>query len=166
MTVWQELMGGEDELPEVVDALGPLDDAVAGRKIKKKAKVRRPQHRMTPDERRASWQAAAAKRRQARLDRCEIVPLEPFQHRFRELERTRGLTMGTVCARMGWTRNRPGRPDVQIPDVSKGARMLGFKPYQRGRHQVIEPAPTTVIDYESAVRLADALGMDPHEGGV
>lgn len=122
---------------------------------------------MTPEERREAWRKAAAARRRQRLESCDAVPLAPFQQRYLLLERRGEITMYELCVRMDWMR-RPSAArssTVPHPDTSRGQRVLGFRRDVRKANRC-EPALRVVVSLETGMRLADALGMDPHEAGV
>lgn len=74
----------------------------------------------------------------------------PLRERYRQLARNDGLTPTEVALRIGWMRSdRRSEPD--------GARVktcLGL--YGTRKH----------VTYTTAVLLADALNLDPHEVGV
>lgn len=106
--------------------------------------------------------------RQARIDSVELVPVEPMREQYLRL-RERGLiTMGDVCIHMGWVyRPSPGRlraerrrEGVIRPDYSRARRELGLE-----RRQDCQ-GPREYLGYDTALRLSQILGLDPHEAGL
>lgn len=79
------------------------------------------------------------------------VPIEPLQHAFFES----GLSYSEVARRMGWVKHRGHR---QSGDTSRLQRTLGLR--RDTRLKSLEPKSD--IDLSVALRIADALGLDPH----
>lgn len=97
-----------------------------------------------------------------RLAQVEAVPNAPLRERFLTLYEAGALTLSSLCERAGIMRVQRDR-DRRTPDTSYALRALGLIPQGGGRGGA---RLRTHVPYELAVRLADALGMDPHEAGV
>lgn len=97
----------------------------------------------------------ATTRGRAMLAGRRDVPNAPFQARFYELQ-AQGERPADIARRLGWYDH--GRPDG--PRVK---RVLGLRPNGRGTKG---PAIRTHITYRNALRLADAMGLDPWEIGL
>lgn len=82
----------------------------------------------------------------------------PLRERFERLHEQQGLTTTQVAVMAGWT-YKDGRGDGTYV-----ARLLGLRGWEAGGGRY--SAPSEHMSYRAAVRLAEALGMDPHEAGV
>lgn len=80
----------------------------------------------------------------------DYVSLEPFQRAFHE----KNLTLAIVCRRLGWMWN--GKPDT-----TRLARTLGFRKEYESSLGLKKR-----VQYKTAVKLAEALEMDPWEAGI
>ena len=88
------------------------------------------------------------------------VPVQPLQSRFLELIGRGEISANEVALRCGWIRSDTGNPDS-----TRVRRALGLKKcLTRGGE--VEKKVQTRVRYETAVLLAEALHMDPHEAGV
>lgn len=88
------------------------------------------------------------------------VPVAPLQERFIQLRDRGEITANELALRLGWIRS-----DTGSPDSTRVRRALGLKEcLARGgdKHRRAQ----TNVRYETAVLLAEALHMDPHEAGV
>lgn len=84
-----------------------------------------------------------------------MVGNEVLRKKFEWLERREGLTLAEVAERIGWiTRAKTGRK----PDSSRVGRTLGVA-RENGKAR-------TQISVENALKLADALHVDPVEMGL
>jgi hypothetical protein len=88
------------------------------------------------------------------------VPIEPFRARYEQLLKN-GTSASEVARRMGFRAS----PTARVPggaDTQRLKRTLGLAPYyKRGKTYIGKG-----VTYETAVRLAEALEMDPAEAGV
>lgn len=84
----------------------------------------------------------------------ELIPNDVLRERFRQLQVREGLRAEEVAVQVGWL--RPGR---NCPDGQRVERALGLACDDRKRTR-------RFVTYENAVRLADALRLDPYEVGV
>lgn len=82
-----------------------------------------------------------------------LVPVAPLAEAIQERVGNRWLTWSQIGRAMGWTLSR-GRADT-----STVQRALGLRPGAKGE-------TNRRIDYETAVRLARAAGLDPVEVGL
>lgn len=88
------------------------------------------------------------------------VPIEPLRERFERLAERGEITAHEVAFRCGWFRS-----DTGAPDSTRVRRALGLKEcWQRGGAD--KKTVQRQVRYETAVVLAEALHMDPHEAGV
>jgi len=90
------------------------------------------------------------------------VPNEPLRERFLVMRQRGELTAMTVAVKLGWyacISKGSGRSKDKRGDTVRVLRTLGLS--TNGDGTVRER-----VGYESAVELAHALGMDPHEAGV
>lgn len=87
------------------------------------------------------------------------VPVAPLREHFIRAYNRDELTARDVAERMGWVRTHDG-----VPDSTRVMRALGLA--QKTSRGGSPRRYTTVLEYETALRLAKALGMDPHEAGV
>lgn len=93
-----------------------------------------------------------------RRDRVTVAPLaEAFQRS--------GLTLGYVCRHLGWTRPYPDYPNGGKPDTTRLARALGLAPMWNPRTRRFDILAQGV-NYDLAVRIADAIGVDPVDVGL
>lgn len=110
---------------------------------------------------------AADTRHQRRVDRCEAVPVGPIRRRFEQMERTGEISIADLCNYMGWVtrlsdercKAERRRPGYCRPQTAFARRVLG----QRGE---CFDRKIGFVNYDTAVRLCQALGMDPWEAGV
>jgi hypothetical protein len=84
------------------------------------------------------------------------VPVDPFQEAFRRS----GLSANELAERLGFRRYTPG---TGKGDGIRVLRILGLRAHHHHRGQV---TCNRTVPYETAVRLADAMGVDYHEVGV
>lgn len=85
----------------------------------------------------------------------EQVSNELLRERFCQLAQREEYDMAEMVAiRAGWMRS-----GSQYPDLQRVRRALGLD--ADSAHRVRRS-----VSYENAVRLADALGLDPFEAGV
>jgi hypothetical protein len=108
------------------------------------------------------------RRRDELVDGCVLVPVEPFRERYLELRQRNEITATSLCLRMGWI-YRPGagscekerrRPGTVKADTSRALVTLGLR-----RRSGCEGA-RQFVTYDDAIKLADALGLDPWEAGI
>jgi len=87
--------------------------------------------------------------------KVERVPVEPFRDRFLQL-REDGVTAGEVARRLDWA-------SASGADTCRLRRALGLSAWRssRGGTYLRDSVP-----YDEAVKLAEALGLDPHECNV
>jgi hypothetical protein len=87
------------------------------------------------------------------------VPNEPLRERFLELQKLGRVTAVSVAAALDWygTKNVGGQVK-RVPDSTRVLKRLGLTP-QDGKY-------ATTVRYETAVAIAQALGMEPYEAGV
>ncbi len=92
------------------------------------------------------------------------VPLAPFREAF---ERS-GLTANELAFRMGYMRANSTEP--KHADSSRIQRLLNLRPgtasTKNGKYYPAHFKYNDTLPYELAVRLAEALGVDPWEVGV
>jgi hypothetical protein len=88
------------------------------------------------------------------------VPVGPLRDRFLKLINSGEVTTNEVALRCGWIRS-----DTGAPDSTRVRRALGLKKSLARGGETRRQAQTQVR-YETAVLLAQALHMDPHEAGV
>lgn len=88
----------------------------------------------------------------------------------REAFESSGLTAGDVARRMGWTRRQgKTRKDGRragpwmCADISRVKRALGLNPEGGSRNG---GKMRREIDYDTALRLAEAIGVDPTDVGL
>jgi transcriptional regulator with XRE-family HTH domain len=82
----------------------------------------------------------------------ELIPVDPFKRRFKELEERENLTLAEVAGRLGWLSKKG------VPDTTRIARMLGLTPEQ-GTFR-------SNISYDNACKLCRALHIDYVDVGV
>lgn len=81
------------------------------------------------------------------------VPNEPLRERYARLAAQQEDIAEVVALRCGWLRGQ------RHPDTQRVRRTLGLDADSAQRVR-------KTVSYENAVRLADALGLDPFEAGV
>ncbi len=79
------------------------------------------------------------------------VPVEPLQRAVRDS----GLTHSEICFRLGWTKRSKGQ---RSGDTSRLQRSLGL----RNESHSYNRSPNQRISLRNALRIADAIGLDPH----
>lgn len=87
------------------------------------------------------------------------VPVAPFRDRYRLLEAREGLTLGEVAMRLGWTRKRGTEGDT-----TRAGRALGVTP--ESYDLTDSPVYREAVEYDTAVKLCDALHIDYFELGL
>lgn len=102
-----------------------------------------------------------------RVECLDLVPVAPFREKFLQLQKAGDMTLGDLCDAMGWgyfiseeKAKRERRSSCWKPDTSHAQRNLGI----RRRNDSYNPKEH--VPYAMAVKLCDALGMDPHEAGI
>lgn len=81
------------------------------------------------------------------------VPIEPFRERYLELESQGQITAEQLSLRLGYDR----------PDRRAALRAVGLTTYPDGKYGK-RTKRSTRVDF--GLRLAEALGLDPHEVGL
>jgi hypothetical protein len=79
-----------------------------------------------------------------------------------------GLTYGAVCRRIGWMYEpgpyaRSRSQYAPAPDTSRLKRALGILPSVGSKR---DPRLSVRIDYDIALRIAEAIGADPVDIGL
>jgi hypothetical protein len=87
------------------------------------------------------------------------VPVGPLRDHFIKAYNRGEIAPHDVARQMGWIHAHSGRPDT-----SRALRALGLR--EKTARGGSPKRYITVLEYETAVRLAEAIGMDPHEAGV
>jgi hypothetical protein len=82
----------------------------------------------------------------------------------RDAFKASGKTAADVARGMGWTcKISPrGKPARRVADGPRALRAMGCKPY----HDRNGPRTKRTCSYEMAVRLAEAIGVDPVDVGL
>lgn len=89
-----------------------------------------------------------------------FVPVDPLKERFLLLCERGEISTSEVALRCNWIRS-----DTGAPDATRVRRALGLKEcLARGGES--RKRKQTKVRYETAVLLAEALNMDPHEAGI
>lgn len=88
------------------------------------------------------------------------VPVDPLRDRFVKLLKSGEITANEVAIRCNWIRS-----DTNAPDTTRVRRALGLKE-SLARGGETRKRVQTQLRYETAVLLAEALHMDPHEAGI
>lgn len=91
------------------------------------------------------------------------MPVLPFRERFLYLSKRGEMNTADLCYSIGWVyrptperaRAERRRPGCVKPDTSHARRVLGI-----GCHG------KDYVTYDVALKLANALGLDPHEAGI
>lgn len=81
----------------------------------------------------------------------ERVDLQPFQAAIGQMLEDPDFSWGEICRRLGWV--------VEKPDTSRLKRTLGLQDTGYG-------AFNKTVQYETAVKLCEALGLDPVDVGL
>jgi hypothetical protein len=104
----------------------------------------------------STWEQAREARGALMVD---VVPL-------REAFVASGLTGGEVAQRLGWTKPHWRYPTTARPvgDQSRVKRVLGLRQYNPG--QGYPSRYRERMTYDMAVRMAEALNVDPFEVGL
>jgi hypothetical protein len=89
-----------------------------------------------------------------------FVPVDPLRDQFQKLINRGEITTNEVALRCNWIRSDTGQPDT-----TRVRRALGLKECLARGGETRKRKQTTVR-YETAVLLAEALNMDPHEAGI
>ncbi len=90
----------------------------------------------------------------------DLVANAPIREAFLRLHAQFGLTLAEVAVAAGWMRRHNHRTDGA--DSSRVARCLGLKPWPiRGQQST-----RSHIQYETAVMLVRAMGIDPVDVNV
>lgn len=103
----------------------------------------------------------------ARVETLTRVPNAPLRERFLAMEAAGEVTANSLALALEWrpppNRATPGRGDTQ-----RVRRSLGLVENRDGKGPNGERTPTIrrTVKYETAVKIAFALGMDPWEAGV
>lgn len=105
------------------------------------------------------WRAPIA--RKPKRKPKKTVPVAPFRKRFLKLQEQEGLTAAELAERLGWKINSRNKP---CNDGDRALRALGIKATYNGHGA--RPMVRERVKYETAVELADALGLDYWEVGV
>lgn len=84
------------------------------------------------------------------------IPIDPFRERYLELEAKGQITAEQLAIRLGYDRNGP-------PDRRQALRAVGMVSYPDGKYGK-RIKQSTRIDF--GLRLAEVLGLDPHEVGL
>ena len=90
----------------------------------------------------------------------DLVPVEPLRRRFEELLAEERVTAQDIAADVGWfvTTRQRGRQ----PNGDRVMRALGLRSYTSHSRQAVQ----NCVSYDTAVKLAEALGMHPVDAGV
>lgn len=81
----------------------------------------------------------------------ERIDVKPFQAAVGNMTYDPDFSWGELCRRLGW---------VQVkPDTSRLKRTLGLSPNSEGKLQ-------ESVNYETALLLCEALGLDPVDVGL
>lgn len=102
-------------------------------------------------------------RRQAAIDRMEIVPNAPFRKYYLEVVQHRD-TPTAIAGRAGFYHGAKAKDGTLIGDSTYFLRLLGLKACSSGRGY--PPYYREFISYEIGVKLADAMGLDYTIAGV
>lgn len=81
----------------------------------------------------------------------ERVDVKPFQAEVGRLLDDPEFSWGELCRRLDWM--------LVKPDTSRLKRVLGLSPNSDGKYQ-------QTVQYETAVALCEALGVDPVDVGL
>jgi hypothetical protein len=95
--------------------------------------------------------------------RSDLVPVEPLRRRFEELRDQRGIRLADVARALDWTTH--GRD----ADGGRVSRYLGLTAARVGSGKRRDPRKRLhrqTVAPETAVRLAEALDLDPREIGL
>jgi hypothetical protein len=109
--------------------------------------------------------AARRRTRQRALEQCREVCNQPFRTRYLELRACDGVTPGELALHMGWkTKDRRG---TVVGDHARLHRALGLMSRAPDRRGVTtERYYQQTLRYETALKMADLLGMDPVDAGL
>jgi hypothetical protein len=91
------------------------------------------------------------------------IPVEPFRRRFLALQRRDGLNATQLAASLGWYYG-DGRPDSRRVTQTLGLRECCCG--ERGPDGKRKRQMRRSVAYGTAVKLADALGLDYVELGI
>jgi len=95
-------------------------------------------------------------------------PIDPFRDRYVYLRQTGQITAVHVAREMGWYRKPPPSSNwkqrTRVPDIGHVNRALGLRPSPKRGGQ--GTAIRREVRYDTAIRLAEVLGMDPWELGL
>lgn len=108
-------------------------------------------------------------RHEREIEQCERVSVTPFREKFVRLRETRQMSTSQLCMHMGWVyrpsadvcRREGRRPGYVKPSINTALVTLGM-----GRHHKQNHDLQATVTYDVALRLANALGMDPYEAGI
>lgn len=109
---------------------------------------------------------------QRKVDECELVPVDAFRERFVYLRDRGEITTQGLCWNMGWVsrisdetaRKEHRRPGTMRPQTSKAVTTLGLR--ERRPTGCTHTGRQQHVTYDTALRLCQALGLDPFEAGI
>lgn len=94
------------------------------------------------------------------------IPVDPFREAFEQRRDRDGLTLSRLADELGWYRKRTGQrknAGQMMADSQRVSRVLGITPFHDGRGHT---SVRTALSYDLAVRLAEALDLDPRDVGI
>jgi hypothetical protein len=80
----------------------------------------------------------------------------------REMAKPEGPTLATICHRLGWTNAKKSRPNPS-PDTTRLRRRLGHATQRMGNGA---QGKSKRVQYDVAVRICEAAGIDPVDVGL
>lgn len=126
------------------------------------------QRRGCSEQSRLNRRAGQQRHNQRMEEQCVRVPVEPFREFFVFLRDRGQMNTADLCFAMGWVYRPSDQRRVAEhrtarikPDTSHAQRVLGLR-----RQGCQGAGEKQYVTYDVAVRLCEALGMDPHVAGV